>query len=91
MGVPSLSIAYDMTWAEFCIRMQGYNLKEENEWIKVREMAYASLVGSHLNPKKLPSKKRFIPIGRKKKPKIDERAKQMMLNAWSKYNKEKNG
>jgi hypothetical protein len=71
--------------------MQGYNLKEESEWIKVREMAYASLVGSHLNPKKIPSKQRFIPIGNNKPTKISEEGANKLLEAMKKYQEEKNG
>jgi hypothetical protein len=52
-----------MTWAEFLIRQHAYHRIEKNEWYKVREMAYASLIGSHIDPKKLPkSKDKFIPL-----------------------------
>ena len=45
---------------------------EETDWYKVREMAYASMIGSHMNPKKIPSKNRFIPIGKKAQPKVSK-------------------
>jgi hypothetical protein len=58
-----LDYTYDMSWAEFRIRLYGHNRKEKNEWFKVRELAWASLIGSHVDPKKLPkSKEKFIPL-----------------------------
>tara|TARA_R110000851_G_scaffold268704_1_gene421442 strand:+ start:736 stop:978 length:243 start_codon:yes stop_codon:yes gene_type:complete len=52
-----------MTWAEFLIRQHAYHRIEKNEWYKVREIAYSSLIGSHIDPKKLPkSKDKFIPL-----------------------------
>ena len=52
-----------MTWAEFRIRLFAYKRKEKNEWIKIRELAWASTIGPHLDPKKLPkSKNEFMPI-----------------------------
>jgi hypothetical protein len=43
-----------MTWAEFCIRQHAYRRMDKNSWYKVREIAYQSMIGSHLDPKKLP-------------------------------------
>jgi hypothetical protein len=52
-----------MTWAEFLIRQHAYHRIQKNEWYKVREIAYSSLIGSHIDPKKLPkSKEKFIPL-----------------------------
>jgi hypothetical protein len=52
-----------MTWAEFLIRQHAYHRIEKNELYKVREIAYSSLIGSHIDPKKLPkSKDKFIPL-----------------------------
>ena len=40
---------------------------EKNEWYKVREIAYSALIGSHLDPKKLPkTKEKFMPLDGKK-------------------------
>lgn len=52
-----------MTWAEFCIRQHAYRRMEKNSWYKTREVAYFAMVGSHMNPKKLPrSKEAFMPL-----------------------------
>lgn len=58
----------EMTWAEFRIRLFAWNRGQDREWFKLREIAWASLIGSHVNPKKLPkSKERFMPLKKKKK------------------------
>jgi len=90
-GVPSLQAVYDMTWAEFRIRLYGYNRQQEKQWLKVREVAYASIVGPHLDPKKLPTKDKFMPIG-KGKSTVTERMKDRMHQAIKEYHKrQKNG
>lgn len=87
-----MSYAYEMTWSEFCIRMHGYNQVEETDWYKVREMAYASMIGSHMNPKKIPSKNRFIPIGKKAKPKVSKEQIERLAKLQREYKeKVKNG
>ena len=60
---PSLSFVYDMTWAEFCIRQYAYRRMDKHSWYKVREIAYSAMIGSHIDPKKLPkTKEKFIPF-----------------------------
>ena len=86
-GCPSLDYVYDMSWAEFRIRQFGYNRKQEREWFKIREIAYASIIGPHLDPKKLPSKQKFMPLGKKG---VTEKMVVRMKEAVDKYNKEKN-
>lgn len=52
-----------MTWAEFLIRQHAYRRIEESSWYKVREIAYASTIGSHLDPKKIAkTKEKFMPL-----------------------------
>ena len=71
-----------MTWAEFRIRLYAYKRLELKEWQKVREIAWNGLIGSHVNPKKLPkSKEAFIPLDVKRKAirtnKMAERIKEV--------------
>ena len=94
LKTPSLSYVYGMTWAEFLIRQHAYHRIQKNEWYKVREMAYASLIGSHIDPKKLPkSKEKFIPLdsaqGNVKT--ISDAARKAMLKAQEEYNNKING
>ena len=56
-----------MTWSEFCIRQHAYRRMEKNSWYKVREIAYQSMIGSHLDPKKLPkSQEKYMGLEGKK-------------------------
>tara|TARA_R110000796_G_scaffold101576_1_gene210243 strand:+ start:236 stop:466 length:231 start_codon:yes stop_codon:yes gene_type:complete len=75
-----------MTWAEFLIRQHAYHRIEKNEWYKIREIAYASLIGSHIDPKKLPkSKEKFIPLDSSNDLEIDK-MRQTILKAQQAYN-----
>ena len=68
---PSLDYVYNMTWAEFRIRLFAYHRMEKTEWYKVREIAYASTYGSHMALKRIPSKEKFMTL---------EPRKAMLLN-----------
>ena len=75
-----------MTWAEFLIRQHAYHRIEKNEWYKIREMAFASLIGSHIDPKKLPkSKEKFIPLDNSSDLAI-EKMRETILKAQQAYN-----
>lgn len=51
--------------AEFNIRLFAFKRMSTNRELLVREVAYYSMIGSHLNPKKLPkSKEAFWQVGR---------------------------
>ena len=81
-----MSYVYSMTWAEFLIRQHAYHRIEKNEWYKIREIAYASLIGSHIDPKKLPkSKEKFIPLDSSNDLEIDK-MRQTILKAQQAYN-----
>lgn len=76
-----------MTWAEFLIRQHAYHRIEKNEWYKVREIAFASLIGSHIDPKKLPkSKEKFIPLESEKNKGLSKEARNAILKAQEQYN-----
>lgn len=79
-----------MTWAEFCIRLFAYKRIDKNNWFKLRELMWVSLIGSHINPKKLPrSKERFMPLEPKKEIHITDDMRQRMYQATIEYNKQK--
>ena len=88
-GCSDLNQVYDMTWAEFRIRQFGYNRKQKDEWFKLREIAYASIIGPHLDPKKVPDKEKYMPL--KDEVGINERIKARMKEAINKYKTEING
>lgn len=77
-----------MTWAEFQIRLFAYNRIERLEWLKIREMSWASIIGSHYDPKKLPkSKNLFMPLDGDKSVSIGitEQQKAAFLAATKQY------
>ena len=75
-----------MTWAEFRIRLHAYKRLELKEWQKVREIAWNGLIGSHVNPKKLPrSKEAFIPLDHKKKAAITNKMAQRIKEVQAEY------
>jgi hypothetical protein len=89
LNCPSLDYVNDMTWAEFQIRAFGFNRCENVKDLRAREIAWASLIGFHSNPKKLPkTKERFWSIG-KKKSNIDDKMREAIRKAQEDYFKEK--
>jgi hypothetical protein len=89
-GCSNLEQVYDMTWAEFRIRQYGYNRMQKDEWFKLREIAYASIIGPHLDPKKVPPKDKYMPLSEEKSG-VSDRMKARMREAINKYKKETNG
>jgi hypothetical protein len=85
---PSLEYVYSMTWAEFQIRAFAYRRMQEKKELLTREVAWASLIGSHYNHKKLPkSKELFWKIGNKPN-KANDRMKEAIKKAQEDYFKE---
>jgi len=83
-----------MTWSEFMIRLHAFKRQERNEWYKIRELAWNSLIGSHVNPKKLPkTKESFMPLNLKRKVEISNLMKERIKQAQEQYIKDqqKNG
>ena len=82
-----------MTWAEFRIRQFAYRRIEKNDWYKVREIAYSALIGSHVDPNKLPKNKdKFMKLDNRQ-AEATEQAKEKMRKVAEIYRlqKEKNG
>jgi len=80
-----------MTWSEFCIRAAGYHIKEKKEWLRVREIGWASLIGPHINPKKLPkSKREYMDIRIGESESASDSAKELLMKKIEEYNKKVN-
>ena len=78
-----------MTWAEFQIRAFAYRRMQERQELLAREVAWASLIGSHYNYKKLPkSKDKFWQIGVKERV-TDTRMQEAIKAAQDEYFKKK--
>jgi len=86
---PSYDYVMEMTWAEFQIRSFGYRRMKEREELLTREIAWASLTGSHYNSKNLPkTKDKFWRIGSKPTVK-NERMNEAIKKAQEEYFKAK--
>lgn len=83
-----------MSWAEFLIRSHAYKRKELRHWQKVRKIAYAAIVGSHQDPKKLPkTETAYMPLEHSETVKkgVTDSQKETFLTAYNNYLKQKNG
>ena len=81
-----------MTWAEFQLRLIGFNRSEQRHEYKLRRQAWVSYIAPHQNPKKLRGLKeeRWWPIGKKKVVKVDDASKQRFIEEYKKYLEKKN-
>ena len=89
-----LSDVYDMTFAEFQIRLFAYKRIQLKEWEKVRQIAWSATIGSHQDPKKLPKTiEKFMSLGNEKdKIGVSEDQKTNFLKVYKEYlNQSKNG
>jgi hypothetical protein len=89
-----LSDVYDMTFAEFQIRLFAYKRIQLREWEKVRQIAWSATIGSHQDPKKLPKTiEKFMSLGSEKvKIGVSEDQKTNFLKVYKEYlNNSKNG
>lgn len=78
-----------MTWAEFQIRAYAHKRMAEREDLRFREVAWASLIGFHANPKRLPKNKQlFWQIGDKKIA-TNDKMKEAIERARKQYFKDK--
>jgi hypothetical protein len=54
LGIRKLKHVYDMSFAEFQIRLFAWERLEARAWDKIRFVAFFSMKGSHMNPKIMP-------------------------------------
>ncbi len=83
-----------MSWREFSLRSMGYKRQELNEWRRTRETAFYGMIGSHLDPKKIPkTPEKFMPLADdvKSKPKITLDHKEAFLRQAELFYKKANG
>lgn len=76
-----------MTWAEFQIRRLAYNRIQINEWKKVREIAYTSLIAPYQDPKRIPrSRNKFMDLeGKSTQVKTSKGTKTRFLELYKEY------
>ena len=88
LGIRKLKHVYDMSFAEFQIRLFAYKRVQEREWEKVRVLAWYAMTGSHQDPKKMPktiSQFMSLEIDNKNRNVIGEETKQRFLIAYKDY------
>ena len=83
-----LSDVYDMTFAEFQIRLFAYKRMQLEDWRKYRLVAYNALIAPYQDHKKLPkTMDKFMDLsgGKAQQKAISENQKQRFLDAYSDY------
>ena len=83
---------YDMTFAEFQIRLFAYKRMQLREWEKVRQISWSAFIGSHQDPKKMPKTiDKFMRLDNgEAKPSVSEAQKERFRNVYSEYLKQVN-
>jgi hypothetical protein len=85
---PDLDFVYDMTWAEFQIRIFAYKRQDLYKWQMMRELMWVTYYSSHQDPKKIVKRKeQFLPLDgdRKVGGGVSEEAKDRFMKEFLKY------
>lgn len=90
LGVANLQEVYDMTWAEFMIRLHAFKRTEKNDWRKVRAVAYQTYLSGYHGKGKPKTIEGYMPIDQKKK-KVTDSMRKRMKEAVKQYEIDKNG
>jgi len=83
-----LEAVYEMTWAEFQIRLFAYKRMDLYKWQMMRELMWINYIAPHQDPKKMVKRKEvFLPLNgdRKTSGGISEEQKQRFLSEFKKY------
>ena len=86
--MPNLEAVYDMTWAEFQIRLFAYKRMELNEAQKLREIMWTCYIAPHLDEKKMSKRKeQFMPLPSDKKQSlgVSEAMKELFIQEYKKW------
>ena len=71
LNCPDLNFVYDMTWAEFQIRLFAYKRIDLYKWQMLRELMWTNYIAPHQDVKKLVKRKElFLPLNGDKKQSI---------------------
>ena len=84
----SLEAVYDMTWAEFQIRLFAYKRQDLYDWQKLRELMWTTYYAPHQDPKKMVKRKeQFLPLDGEKKHNrgVSDEMKQIFLKEYKKW------
>jgi len=85
----SLEAVYEMTWAEFQIRLFAYKRQDLYEWQKLRELMWVSYIAPHQDPKKMTTNKnKFLPLeneSNSNKSSVSDEMRRNFINEYQKY------
>jgi len=85
---PDLDFVYDMTWAEFQIRLFAYKRQDLYKWEMLRELMWVTYIAPHQDVKKMAKRKEnFLPLNKDKKVNIGvtEEHKERFLKEYLKW------
>ena len=84
---------YKMTWAEFQLRLIGFNKAELRHEYKLRRLAWITYIAPHQDPKKMRglTENKWWRIGGDKKRGVSEDAKALFLERAKEFYKKQNG
>ena len=88
-----MDFVYDMTWAEFQIRLFAYKRIDLYKWQMLREMMWTTYIAPHQDPKKMVKRKEiFLPLNNDKKdtPSVSKDHKDNFIKAFQKWQQEIN-
>ena len=88
LNCPDLDFVYDMTWAEFQIRLFAYKRQDLYKWQMWRELMWVTYIAPHQDVKKMAKRKeQFLPLNNDKKHTggITEEHKQRFIKEYIKY------
>lgn len=76
-----------MTWAEFRLRLIGFNRQEERDFYKLRRLSWITYIAPHQDPKKLRgmTEERFMKLGNKPRARVSEATRQRFIEETKKY------
>jgi len=82
-----LEAVYDMTWAEFQIRLFAFKRMELVEAQKLRELMWNTYIAPHLDPKKMSKRKEsFMPLPSDKKAVgVSEKQREIFIKEYKKW------
>ena len=88
LNCPDLDFVYDMTWAEFQIRLFAYKRKDLYEWRKLRELLWITYISPNQDPKKMAKRKeQLLPLygDRKSTGSVSLEQREAFLREFKKY------
>jgi len=87
LRMSSLEAVYDMTWAEFQIRLFAYKRMDLYDWQKRRELMWTTYIAPHIDPKTMTKRKEaFLRLeGEKVNTGVSDDTKEVFIKEFKKW------